>query len=113
MERVGGAIFDHLHMIEYYRYLKEYDESCISIFRFPKPFQPEGQTEPVLSISFIKAWEKKYAKEHTKDWGLEQPKCDRIKRAKFAELFSKHRINYGAVNDQEFSTPFFLSLIHI
>ena len=100
---VGEKIFDHLQVIEYYRYLKEYDESCESILRYPNPLHVEGQEEPVLSIRFIKSWEKKYAKNHTENWRLEDHKSDKITRTKFSELYSSGR------NEKEptFGRPFF------
>ena len=102
IKRVGEKIFDHLQVIEYYRYLKEYDESCESIIRYPKPLQVEGE-EPELSICFIKTWEREYAKNHTQNWKLEDLK--RIKRSKFAELYSSMSVEENS--EEKFGRPLF------
>ena len=105
MQKIGEKIFDHLQVIEYYRYLKEYDESCESIIRYPNPLQVDGEEEPVLSINFIKSWEKKYCKNHTENWRLEDLKSDKIARTKFAELYSIDRIEEEP--EERFGRPFF------
>ena len=105
MQKIGEKIFDHLQVIEYYRYLKEYDESFESILRYPNPLQVKGEEDPVLSIRFIKSWEKKYAKSHTENWRLEVLKSGKITRTKFSELYSINRIEEEP--EERFGRPFF------
>lgn len=106
-KEVGKKIFDHLQMIQYYRYLKEYDESYESVFKHPKPIELEGQADPELPIQFINDWERKYAKDHTKDWKLEDFKSDRIKKSEFVDLFSRYCTNVEVDDELKFGRPFF------
>ena len=54
----GGKIFDHLEMMEYYEYLKEFEESFISIFKKPETLllRRERQGGPKLKESFQPLW---------------------------------------------------------
>ena len=100
-------------MIEYYRYLKEYDESYESVFKNPKPLEPEGQAEPELQIQFILDWEKKYAKDHTKDWKLDEYEGGSITRTKFGELFSTYCASVEVEDDLKFGAFFSVYTIYI
>ena len=87
-KRIGEKIFTHLQVIQYYRYLREYDESFKSIFQYPKPIDPTGEAEPELDIAFLKDWDKD--RDHTKNWQLGRFDHTRISKSKFAELFSRY-----------------------
>ena len=93
-KEVGANIFNHLQVIEYYRYLKVYDESCKSIFISPDPLEPKltdasDQPEPELKVKFLKDWEQEKARENTKNWSLDA-EGDKISKTRFIELFSLH-----------------------
>ena len=86
--RIGSKIFDHLEMMEYYEYLKEFEESFISIFKKPETLllRRERQDGPKLKESFLQEWDNKYATEHTKYMEFESGK---ISKSNFIRLFSQ------------------------
>ena len=91
--RIGGKIFDHLQMMEYYEYLKDYDESYISIFKRPIQLvlKGEGDVEPKLEVTFLIEWEKRCAIQNTESWNLKRSDSlpsGSISRSEFIHLFS-------------------------
>ena len=121
-KEIGEKIFVHMQMIEYYRYLKEYDEGFASVFKHPKTIETKSEDasaepEPELEVRFLKGWaarfEKAQKRNKLKKWNLDNFKCDKIAKSKFVELFLEHCIK---VDDEDITfggAGFFNKLLEV
>ena len=112
MKEIGEKIVKHLQMIEYYRYLKQYDESFESIYKNPSP-----EPEPKLEVKFLKEWEKRFEKikkdNKLKDWKLDDFEGDDISMSEFVDLFLTHCMKTDNEDIKFGSCGFFYTLLEV
>jgi len=87
-QTIGGKIFDHLQMMEYYEYLKEYDERFFKgMFKRPNMLHTLDEDDAKLSVDFLNKWERKNATQNMRNWKLEN---NSITKLQFIAQFSEH-----------------------